>query len=81
MIKEKPLNSQQILNDIYIIYNKLNFINRNIYIKEGKYSIKYIDKYFGKFNNALKECSKLYLKDINYNKKEYKPIYKQRKMA
>ena len=79
--KLKPLNSQQILNDIYTIYNKYNFINRNIYSKEGKYSIHYVEKYFESFNNALKECSKIYVNNITYNKQQHKPIYIKRKLS
>lgn len=76
--KLKASNSQQILNDIYIIYNKYGFINKFLYRDKGLYSLTSINKYFGSFNNAVKECSKLYVNDIKPEIKQHRSISKCR---
>jgi len=63
-LKIKPTNLQDILNDISIIYNKYQFINQNIYIREGKYLISYILKYFKTFNEVLQHMN---INDVKFN--------------
>lgn len=70
MNNTKP-TKENILNDIYIIYQTYGFINKFIYNEKGKYSLYMINKLFGNFSNALEEFNKsnvfIDLKIINDN--------------
>lgn len=75
MLKNKTQSKQNILNDIFNIYKKNGFINTLIYQKEGKYKMNDIYKYWPKFEDAIKECNKEKLINMNFEKEKYNYEY------
>lgn len=57
----KPINQEDLINDVLRVYFSEKRITRDLYLKKGKYSRKPIERIFGSWNNLLKHL------DIPYN--------------
>lgn len=66
-INPNTISPNDILDDIYIIYKKVGFINLNIYLEKGNYRRNHIDYHFGSFNKALKQIN---LRNVSKSKKK-----------
>ena len=58
----------EILNDVYKLYQKYGFLTNDIYKKEGKFSLNELRKKYGGINNAFKIINKLNSDNINLEK-------------
>lgn len=57
----------EILEDMYEVFKKFNIINKQVYLKNGKYTSYKINKEFNSFNNALLNMNKLNFNKLNIN--------------
>lgn len=58
----------EILNDVYKLYQKYGFLTNDIYKKEGKFSLNELKKKYGGIDNAFKIINKLNSDNVNLEK-------------
>lgn len=68
----------QILQDLKNICNKYQILSKKIYKRYGKYLLKDIDKYFGSFDNAIKEYNQLYSINIQLENRDNRLLKKRK---
>lgn len=54
-VHKNNISKEEITKDIYLVAEKFPFMTRDVYIKNGNYSRKPIDRHFGSWNNMLIE--------------------------